>query len=157
MPDKTQPDVAVRVAVLIQNGDRILLEKRHNNLGAGSWGPPMGHLEFGESFEQTALRETQEETGIVIDEPKFRMVTNDVFEQEHEHAITIWMEARYVSGEPQVKAPDEESSIGWFQWTSLPEPLFLPLRHMLEGQTYPSQTTEVKLKEVVERLKGAQT
>jgi 8-oxo-dGTP diphosphatase len=157
MPDKTQPDVAVRVAVLIQNGDRILLEKRLNNLGSGSWGPPIGHLEFGESFEQTAMRETEEETGIFIEDPKFRMVTSDVFEQEHEHSITIWMEARYVSGELKLNAPDEESNIGWFQWTSLPEPLFLPLRHVLEGQTYPSQTTEVKLKQVVERLKGAQT
>lgn len=144
--------VAVRVAILVLNGDRILLEKRANTLGAGTWAPPVGHLDFGESPEQTAIRETQEETGVVVEDPKFRVLTNDFFEAEQEHSITIWMEAKYVSGEPRAQAPDEESSVGWFTWDSLPEPLFLPMRHLLEGKTYPSQTTEVKLEQVMEKL-----
>ena len=155
MGDQAKQHVAVRVAVLVLNGDRILLEKRANTLGAGTWAPPIGHLDFGESPEQTATRETAEETGVAIADPKFRVLTNDFFEAEREHSITIWMEGRYVGGEPQVKAPDEESNIGWFTWDALPEPLFLPMRHLLEGKTYPSQTTEVKLKQVVEKLTAA--
>src|SRR5438270_8005383 len=103
MADQEKRNVEVRVAVLVLNGDRILLEKRAHTLGAGTWAPPVGHLDFGESPEQTAIRETQEETDVVIADPRFRVLTNDVFEAEQEHSVTIWMEARYVSGEPQIK------------------------------------------------------
>ena len=60
------------------------------------------------------------------------------------------MEAIYESGEPKVKAPYEESEIKWFTWDSLPQPLYLPIRHILEGKTYPSQLTESKLGEAME-------
>jgi 8-oxo-dGTP diphosphatase len=154
--DDQQKRITVRVAVLVKNGDSILLEKRANVLGKGTWAPPIGHLDFGETFEQTALRELQEEAGLEVEELKFRLVTNDVFEEENEQCIFIWMEAKYVSGELRVKAPEEESEIGWFLWNDLPQPLFQPMQHLLEGQTYPSQTTEVKLTEVVERVKESQ-
>ena len=77
MADQEKRNVEVRVAVLVLNGDRILLEKRAHTLGGGTWAPPVGHLDFGEYPEQTAMRETQEETGIVIADPKFRVLTND--------------------------------------------------------------------------------
>ena len=135
----------VGVSILVKNGDRILLEKRQHVHGGGTWGPPSGHLNFGESFEDCAIRETREETGVEIDTVRFRVVTNDVFEAEHKHYVTIWMEAKYVSGEPRVKAPEEESETGWFMWHDLPQPLFLPLQHLLSGETFPSQTTDEKI------------
>src|SRR2546425_12375703 len=103
----------VGVSVLVMNGDRVLLEKRQHTHGNGTWGPPSGHIDFGEAPEQAAIRETQEETGVKIDEVKFRVITNDVFEQEHKHYITIWFDANYVSGEAGVRAPQEESEVGW--------------------------------------------
>jgi 8-oxo-dGTP diphosphatase len=146
MPEQQEkPRPLVGVAVLVKNGDRILLLKRQNVHGAGTWAPPGGHLEFGESFEERATTEVQEETGVQITELKFRVVTNDVFEAEHKHYVTIWFEAKYVSGEPKLNAPHESSDISWFTWDSLPQPLFLPLQHLLEGKTYPSQTTEDKI------------
>ena len=77
-------------------------------------------------------------------------MTNDVFEDGSKHYITIWMEAKYESGEPKVKAPYEESEVSWFTWDSLPQPLYLPIRHLLEGETYPSQTTESKIGSAIE-------
>jgi 8-oxo-dGTP diphosphatase len=140
----------VGVSVLIKNGDRILMEKRKKDPWAGSWKAPGGHMDFGESPEQTAVREVQEELGITIDTLKFRTMTNDVFEEDKRHYVTIWMEAKYVSGEPKLQAPEEEVEIGWFTWDSLPRPLYLPFRHLLEGQTYPSQTTEDKIGAAIE-------
>ena len=141
--DKHQ--VLVGVSTLVMNGDRVLLIKRANVHGAGTWAPPGGHMDFGESIEQCAMRETKEETDVDITDAKFRVITNDVFEAEHKHYITIWVEAKYVSGEPKVSAPEEETEVSWFTWDALPEPLFLPLQHLLSGQTYPSQTTEDKI------------
>jgi 8-oxo-dGTP diphosphatase len=152
MQEQQKKKVMVGVSVLVKNGDRILLEKRQNTHGAGTWGPPSGHIDFGELPEETAVRETQEETGVSISDVKFRVITNDVFEAEEKHYISVWFEANYVSGEARVKAPEEESEIGWFGWDNLPQPLFLPLQHLLEGKTYPSQTTEDKIGSAIETV-----
>ena len=140
----------VGVSVLIRKGDRILLEKRDKDPGKGAWKAPGGHIEFGETPEETAIREVEEEVGVTMSYLKFRTLTNDVFEDGSKHYITIWMEAKYESGEPKVKAPYEESEIRWFTWDSLPQPLYLPIRHLLEGKTYPSQTTESKIGAAIE-------
>ena len=105
MAEPSEKQAKVGVSVLISKGDRILLEKRQHTHGAGTWGPPSGHIDYGETPEQTAIRETKEETGVTISNPKFRVVTNDVFEKEQKHYITVWFEAEYVSGEPKVSAP----------------------------------------------------
>lgn len=136
-------EARVAVSILVKNGDRILLLKRQGTThGNGTWGPPTGHINYSEAPEQTAVRETQEETGVNIDTVKFRTMTNDVFEQDGVHYITLWMEAKYVSGGARVNAPDEMSEVGWYTWDSLPQPLFLPLQNLLGGKTYPSQTLE---------------
>ena len=150
MPEAQEKQAQVGVSVLINKGDRILLEKRQHTHGAGTWGPPSGHIDYGETPEQTAMRETKEETTVTTDNLKFRVITNDVFEKEQKHYITVWFDANYVSGEPKVSAPEEESEVGWFTWDNLPQPLFLPLQHLLEGKTYPSQTTTDKLGAAIE-------
>ena len=43
-------------------------------------------------------------------------------------------EAEYVDGEVGVRAPDELRDVGWFEEDRLPEPLFLPLRNLLDGR-----------------------
>lgn len=107
-------------------------------------------MEFGESPEQAAAREVEEELGITLSDIKFRCITNDVFEAYEKHYVTIWMEALIASGEPKLQAPYEETEIGWFTWDSLPQPLYLTLQHLLEGKTYPSQTTDSKIGAAIE-------
>src|SRR6266566_5605443 len=146
VPGSEKNQAKVGVSVLVKKGDRILLEKRQGTThGNGTWGPPSGHIDYGEALEQTAMRETQEETGISITDLKFRVITNDIFEAEHVQYITVWFDANYLAGEATVKSPKEESEVGWFTWDALPQPLFLPLQNLLNGNTYPSQATEEKL------------
>lgn len=129
----------VGVSVLVRDGDRVLLVKRLHVHGEGTWAAPDGHLEFGESFAERAVQEVKEETGVEIKDVTFHVITNDVFEKEQKHYITVWMEATYVSGEAQVSAPYEESEVGWFSWNALPQPLFLPLEHLITGETFPRE------------------
>src|SRR4051812_39121672 len=82
----------VGVAALVTRGELVLLLRRHGSHGAGSWSTPGGHLEFGETPEQCAIREAFEEVGLVIERMKFRAITNDLFETEGKHYITIWMQ-----------------------------------------------------------------
>jgi len=129
--------VRVGVAVLITRGNEVLLLRRANVHGAGSWAPPGGHLEYGEAPEECAMREAKEETGLDVAAVEFRALTNDIF-PEGKHYITLFMQAVEWAGEPSVAAPSEASEIGWFDWHALPQPLFLPFQNLLKGQCYPS-------------------
>ena len=37
----------------------------------------------------------------------------------------------------KINEPDRTESIGWFDAGQLPEPLFLPLKNLAEGKSYP--------------------
>ncbi|MEO6892179.1 MAG: NUDIX domain-containing protein [Ktedonobacteraceae bacterium] len=121
----------IGVGVIIRKGDQVLLMKRQNAHGAGTWSMPGGHLEYGESPHECAIREVGEEVGVVISDLTFCTITNDIFEAEGKHYVTIWIESRYVSGEARVNSVREMSAVGWFSWDALPTPRFLPLDHLL--------------------------
>lgn len=124
----------VGVGLIITRGQQVLLLCRKNVHGAGSWSTPGGHLEYGETPEDCARREAKEETGVDVADVRFRAVTNDIFEAEGKHYITIWMQGQYLTGEAIVGADDEMSEVGWFDWDQLPAPLFKPLQNLLEGR-----------------------
>lgn len=128
----------VGLGVLIFNEHtEILLGQRLSSHGIGFWCPPGGHLDFGESFEMCAIREVKEETGLVIDNPIFLAVTNDVFLEEKKHYISIFMQANYPKDQEVVnQEPHKTSRWEWFNVHSLPQQLFLPLQHFMEGIKY---------------------
>lgn len=57
----------------------------------GKWQFPGGHLEFGEDIVACAERETQEETALVVKGTGIIAVTNDVFETDNKHYITLFV------------------------------------------------------------------
>jgi 8-oxo-dGTP diphosphatase len=59
----------VGVGAIILCDGKILLEQRKNEPGRGKWSVPGGIVELGETLEQTVIRETEEETGLVVDNP----------------------------------------------------------------------------------------
>lgn len=123
----------VGVGCIVRRDDDVLLVRRHGAHGEGTWSSPGGNLEFGEDPVVCAAREAAEETGVTVGTPRFVGVTNDVFEAEGEHYVTLWFEADYATGEPTVRAHDELTEVAWFDEDGLPEPLFLPLRNRLDG------------------------
>ena len=108
------------------------MHQRKNAHGEGTWSFPGGHLEFGETPEETAHRETDEEAGVSIRNVRFATVTNDVFIAENKHYVTIYMLADYLSGEPTIKEPEKCLQWKWFSWNELPSPLFLPVENLLK-------------------------
>lgn len=126
MTDQKFPHIGV--GVLIIKGDHILMQKRLNAHGEGTWSPGGGHLEFGETIEECARREIKEETGLVINDIQILGFTNDVFKEEDKHYVTIFCAAEWEKGEPVICEPDKIEKLEWFHWSELPEPLFLPVR-----------------------------
>lgn len=124
-PVVTSPQVGVGV-LIIENG-RVLLGKRKGSHGAGSWSAPGGHLEFGETVEACAIREVLEETNLQISNLRFGPFTNNVFEAEHKHYVTVFVLADRATGVLQTMEPDKCEGWAWFEWSNLPQPLFPPL------------------------------
>ena len=117
-----RPKIGVGVCV-IKDG-KVLLGKRLNAHGQGTWAFPGGHLEFGESVTDCARREVTEETGLQISNIRRGPYTEDLFIAENKHYITLIMIADWQAGEPSVLEPEKCQEWRWFEWENLPEPLF---------------------------------
>lgn len=124
-----RPKVGVGV-ILIREG-KILLGKRKNAHGHGSWSFPGGHLEWNESIAQCARREVREETGLInLTNLQYGPYTNDIFVHEHKHYITIFVVANSTKGDPQVMEPEKCETWQWIEWEHFPEPVFLPILNL---------------------------
>jgi 8-oxo-dGTP diphosphatase len=121
----------VGIGVLIIKNSKILLGKRKNAHGAGTWAPPGGHLEFGESLEDCAKREVYEETGLEVISVKRYSFTNDIFAEEHKHYISIFMLVDTFNGEPKALEANKCEYWVWFDVTNLPKNLFKPLHNII--------------------------
>jgi len=123
---------AVGVAVIVKKNGKVLLGKRLNSHGSGTWAFPGGHLEFNESIEDCAKREVCEETGLSIKNVQYATFTNDIFEAENKHYVTLFVIAEYNSGKLQLKEPERCEKWDWFSWGEFPDPLFLSLKNLLD-------------------------
>jgi len=132
----------VGVGVIIRKDNKVLLGKRKNSHGDGTWSFPGGHLEFGETPEECAKRETLEETGLVLNEFIKGDYTNDIFVKEDKHYITLFMITDLKEGEPEIKEPEKCEEWQWFEWSKLPENLFLPIQNLLKDNFNPFKITD---------------
>ena len=121
----------VGVAVMVIKDGKALLGKRKGAHGSGSWAFPGGHLERNESIEDCAVREVFEETGMIIGNIRYVAFTNDIFEEEKKHYVTLFVAAECQDGVPQVKEPEKCEKWEWFDWGKFPENLFLSLKNLI--------------------------
>ncbi len=122
----------VGIGVIIKKDNKLLFGKRIASHNANTWTPPGGHLEFYEELEQCARRETAEEAGIQIKNIHLAGITNDFFEKEKKHYVTIYFIADHDSGDPQVMEPDKVEKWQWFSKEELPQPLFLSTANLFK-------------------------
>ncbi len=134
---QTKPmSIGVAVFIINKKGE-ILLGKRENCFGAGTWGPPGGHVEFGETFEECAIREVNEEIGLRITNLQFFAGSNTILEEQNNHGFNIFMIAKFPEDQTiENKEPHKCTALAWFSQDALPEPLFLPVKILLSGQGY---------------------
>ena len=106
-------------ALIIRDG-KILLQRRTDN---GKWGLIGGLLEINETYEQAAIREIREETGLEVELTSFL----GIFHNHHmvwsngdaAHVICAMFTASIISGEPRI---DEESyELRFFGKDEMPE------------------------------------
>lgn len=110
------------VVIIVNDKDEILLQHRKD----GGWGLPGGLMELGESFEETAVREVKEETGLDIDGLTQLHVYSgkDHYLQtpngDELYAVTAVYTASSVSGELSIDE-DESLDFRYFAANQLPK------------------------------------
>lgn len=119
--NQNQPITGIGVAIF--KDGKILLGKRKGAHGEGEYAFPGGKLDYLESFEECARRETREECGIEIENIRFQLVAN-LLHYKPKHYTHIGLIADWKSGEPKVCEPDKCENWDWYDLGNLPEPLF---------------------------------
>jgi 8-oxo-dGTP diphosphatase len=116
----------VDVHVLLLRDDRVLLTRRRdrNPLFDGRWHLPSGKLDAGESVLAAAVREVDEEVGVVVAPEDLRHVhTLHVNGSGVEPRLGLFFETRRWSGEPVNREPEKCSAVRWFPLDALPADL----------------------------------
>ena len=122
----------VGVGVIVRRSGRVLLGRRKGAHGAGTWQFPGGHLKYGESVQECARRELREETGLLLEELQLGPYTNDIFDEENRHYITLYAIGDLLKGDPELREPEKCEAWRWVEWSALPRPLFLPIQNLLK-------------------------
>jgi ADP-ribose pyrophosphatase YjhB (NUDIX family) len=97
----------------VQNG-LVFLARRAIEPGVGRWSYPGGFLEIGESAQEGARRETEEETRLLIEVG--RLI--GAYSRPHAAVVTLVYEAQVVGGEPLPGA--ETSEVAGFSPEAIP-------------------------------------
>src|SRR5688572_11676763 len=111
----------VGVGLLLMRNDNILLGKRKQAIGAGTYACVGGHLEFGETLEECAHRELREEIGLTIVKLRLLCVSNII--AYGTHYLDFEFVAECPSGEPQLLEPKKVEHWKWYPLNRLPSPL----------------------------------
>lgn len=103
------------IVVKDENGPKILVTQHSGHHG---WDFPKGHIEKGETGEQAAIREVEEETGVKteivekIEESKYFYVEDWDVKKEKVFKTVVFFLMKYV-GEGKATTAEEVSQIVW--------------------------------------------
>lgn len=127
----------VGVGVFVRHQGKILLGRRRGAHGEGTWALPGGHLEFKETLDACARREVAEETNLAVENVHVGALTNDIFEDEDRHYVTIFMVCDYAGGDLTILEPEKCEEWRWCRWDEIPRPVFLPLANLMQTEFSP--------------------
>ncbi|MFD9269546.1 NUDIX hydrolase [Streptomyces goshikiensis] len=127
--DQERPGIAA--AVIVQDGCVLMVHRRVAE-GELSWQFPAGKIKQGESPEQAAVRETEEEIGLTVG--ALKLLAGRVHPMTGRRMFYVACEA--VSGTATVAAPDEVAELAWVRRREIteyvPYGLFEPVQKYLD-------------------------
>lgn len=115
----------------VQLAKRILLIKRKHDPFVGKWALPGGFVEIDEDLKEGAIRELEEETGLVnIDLIQFKTYGRPGRDPRG-RTISVVYFSFLNDHEERVKAGDDAEEASWFDFRKLP-PLAFDHEHILK-------------------------
>jgi 8-oxo-dGTP pyrophosphatase MutT (NUDIX family) len=125
-----QPLILVGATILIfDKENKLLMQRRSDN---GMWGIPGGHMDLGETIENTARRETLEETGIAVGKLKFiNIYSGPELFYEYPNGDQVYMvSVVYMTREYKLEKDSHDAEvkeIKYFPLNDLPENISPPI------------------------------
>lgn len=107
----TYRNPAVGVAVVLLDGQTILLGRRCRGSYTGRWCIPCGYVEWNEDIRDAACREMREETGLAIALGEVVAVHSN-FHDLAKQTVGVWFRARITGG--TLRAGDDLDQLGYF-------------------------------------------
>lgn len=124
------------VAVFVIKAGKILAVLRKNSgWQDGSYSPPGGHVEYGESYKQAALRELKEEVGLdcTKEQLEHEMTFQEFTPADKDQRTCVVFKPIDWSGEPYNAEPEVHESIAWLELNNLPDNLTPQFKKTLEA------------------------
>jgi len=112
-----KPVLTVDIIIEIEEGKIVLIRRKNPPFG---WALPGGFVDYGESLEQAAVREAEEETSLKVNLVRQMHTYSNPNRDPRRHTISTVFIAR-AEGTP--KAADDAEAIGVFNRLTLPSPL----------------------------------
>lgn len=119
------PRPALTADVVATCEGRVLLVRRGGEPFRGCWALPGGFMEMDETLEECAVREFEEETGLVV--PKEELSLLGVFSRPDRDPRGRTVTAVFccqVGSAAQVQAGDDAAAVDWWPLESLPQLAF---------------------------------
>lgn len=108
--------------VLVEAGRVLLVRSSNPRHDPPLWWLPGGGIDFGESPEQTVLREFAEETGLVVHDPRLLLVTSDVRRRDNGdqiHAVRVCFTVTRAGGDLTDEVDGTTDRAAWFELARL--------------------------------------
>lgn len=99
MPGPETPKLVVDVVIPTNEG--IVLIRRGNGPFEGQWALPGGFVEVGETVEEAAVREAEEETGLTVEIERLIGVYSEPDRDPRGHNVSVAFLVQVVSGQMQ--------------------------------------------------------
>jgi len=119
---------APAVGVIVERDEKILLVRRKHEPMAGGWSLPAGFMEYGEAPEETARRETREETGLDVELTALFGAYRAGMDTGVPVLLVVYR-AKVVGG--RLEAGDDAEEAAWFARNERPELAFRSHRRAL--------------------------
>ena len=108
-------------AVIVNKKGEIFLAKRGKKARneIGKWECPGGGMKFGDTFENTIIREMKEEFDIDIEVTEALEPFNHLIPDEKQHWVALAFICKIKKGIPKILEPDKCVKISWFTLTEM--------------------------------------
>lgn len=106
--------------VILWRGDRLCLVQRKFEPKVGQWTLPTGFMEWDEDIETTAVREAEEETGLIVRLTGLFVAHTGVLPPDTP-VLVVFFDAEETGG--TLRAGDDAAEVGFFSLDALPGPI----------------------------------
>lgn len=120
------PKLTVDMIVYNSNNEILLIERKNPPYG---WAIPGGFVDYGETVENAAKRELEEETGITVDKFEMLGVYSDPTRDSRFHTVSI---VYYTFSDDAPKAADDAKDAKFFNLNKLPENIAFDHKKIIE-------------------------